>query len=262
MNPLVETERRTPGKWWTDFLHLTYGCSKYSVGCKNCWALEKTGNRVASIGIGRHGHDWSDFTPRECRYFRDEHFKKRYRSNKVWFVSPMSDMFHDSISDEYIRDCFNEMFLSFSHNYVILTKRSGRMSDMIIDLVGSSNTHLGISIENQETYSARMYSALEIAKNTSRRVPIMISLEPILEEIRIEKSCLAELKRGNRQVTVIVGAESGSNRRKPPSIRWVANLKHLCDETGVDFIFKQWPIKGRDGGRIVSGSEYINQDLP
>lgn len=255
MNPLLQQEKKTPGKWWTDFLHLTYGCTKVSDGCKNCWA-DRLAPRIAK-GIERlrgecASEKWKDRTPREWPFVLEDHAIANHRStNKIWFVSPMGDLFHEAISDKYIIDCFRMMDTK-PGQYVVLTKRSERMAMMFgrreINL--SENIHVGISIEDNNNYF-RMYDLIHVGNMSPKYQRLVISFEPLLDSLDPWMCGFKRLSK-DRTVTVIVGCESGKNRREPPPMSEVLKIKTLCAETGCDFILKQWckPRNGKEAEQL------------
>lgn len=124
---------------WTDATwNPVTGCSKVSEGCRNCYAL----------------HDWTRLSaPREKpnvytgRKFTDimvhpERLDQplRWKKPRMIFVNSMSDLFHESVPDEFIAQVFQIMAQCIGkHIFQILTKRPERMMKFI-NACGKSET--------------------------------------------------------------------------------------------------------------------------
>jgi protein gp37 len=155
----------------------------------------------------------------------------------------MGDLFHEAISDEYIERCFRVM-AGKPGQYAVLTKRSERLYDMMrSELEIAENIHIGVSVENYETYFPRvmdLIDSLSVVDVFGNKPNSILSIEPLLEEIQMAALQLEDLKRASDTVTIIVGCESGADRREPPPLAEAIKIKRLCDEAGCDFILKQW----------------------
>ncbi|ACB80891.1 Gp37Gp68 family protein [Methylorubrum populi BJ001] len=108
------------------------GCTIVSPGCTNCYAM-KMAARLEAMGQSRYvgltkpskaGAVWTG----EMRLV-DEALTIPLRRKKptTWFVNSMSDLFHESVPDEWIDRVFAVMALKPQHTFQVLTKRSGRM---------------------------------------------------------------------------------------------------------------------------------------
>lgn len=192
---------------WTDRTwNPVRGCSRVSEGCRHCYA-ERQASRFAGPG-----QPWSGFA-REGRWtgrvelVRSKlHEPLRWRKPSRVFVNSMSDMFHESMSDEAIDRVFAAMSRVPRHTFQVLTKRPNRMraylahpdrpahllrvvDDGIASLEESAriarnwpwplpNVWLGVSVENQSTADARIPILLE----TPARVRF-VSYEPALRPV-------------------------------------------------------------------------------
>ena len=69
------------------------------------------------------------------------------------FVNSMSDLFHEDVPDEYIREVVEVMLQANWHTYQVLTKRSGRMRELLQtrlnDAAAAPQIWWGVSVENQ-----------------------------------------------------------------------------------------------------------------
>jgi protein gp37 len=165
----------------------------------------------------------------------------------IYFVNSMSDIFHEEIPDDYIRQVFDVIRRAPQHTFQILTKRAERMALFFKDSVPPKNAWMGVTVEDIKYGVPRL--------NWLRKVPAFIrfvSVEPLLEDLgRLD---LAGIH------WVIVGGESGPKAR-PMQQEWVLNIKQQCDEQRSAFFFKQWGGWGVDGkkrakkqnGRLLQG---------
>ncbi len=115
----------------------------------------------------------------------------------VYFVNSMSDLFHEDIPDDYIRQVFDVIRRAPQHTFQVLTKRAERMAVFSKDYEPPKNAWLGVTVEDREYGVPRL--------DWLRQVPAFIrfvSVEPLLEDL------------GKLDLTgihwVIVGGESGA----------------------------------------------------
>lgn len=138
-------DQRDGGIAWTDTTwNPTRGCSRVSPGCVNCYA-ERQAARFSGPGQPYEGlvrmhvtryDDGAGVEPvaREPRWtgvvrLVPEHLADplRWRRPRRVFVNSMSDLFHESLSDEDIAAVFGVMAAAPQHTFQILTKRAERM---------------------------------------------------------------------------------------------------------------------------------------
>jgi len=158
----------------------------------------------------------------------------------VIFVNSMSDLFHEEIPVEFIRQVFDVMRTAHWHVFQVLTKRHERLSSMAVDLDWPPNVWMGVSIENRRF----VHRADHL-----RQVPAavrFISAEPLLGTL--EGLDLAGIH------WLIAGGESGAKHR-PVQAAWVRDLRERCVAEGVPFFFKQWGgARSKSGGRLLDGA--------
>jgi len=152
----------------------------------------------------------------------------------------MSDLFHESMPEDFLKTCFDVMERANWHVYQILTKRPHRMLSFVKNY-GEVPDHiwLGTSVE-LAMYKPR----IEILKEVPARTKF-ISFEPLLGPI-------GEVDLGGIS-SAIVGGESGPGHR---SIRaeWVREIQRQCNRQSVAFFFKQWGGRtAKSGGRVLDG---------
>ena len=122
------------GIQWTDATwNPLRGCSRVSEGCRNCYA-EKMAGRFCGPGqpyeglitIGEKGPRWNGKT-KTVPHKLDEPL--RWTKPRMVFVNSMSDLFHESVSFEFIALVFSIMAASPIHTFQVLTKRPARMRE-------------------------------------------------------------------------------------------------------------------------------------
>jgi len=172
--------------WCDETWPLVTGCSKVSEGCDHCWACRlaatrlKHNPRYAGLTTDYHGvrhtYNWTG----EVRLHRDLldkplHWKKPRRV----FVCPTSDLFHEKVPDDFLRDVFRWMRYYNRHTFILLTKRPDRMRRFLETWWPWSrrqNIWYGVSVENQE--------------QADKRIPILLSIPAAVRVVCIEP-CLS-----------------------------------------------------------------------
>src|SRR2546427_3296628 len=131
-------------EWTNATWNPTTGCSKVSPGCKNCYA-ERLSQRLQKMGNPKYRRGFR-FTLHENALNAPLEWKK---PRKI-FVNSMSDLFHESMPEDFLRSCFMVMERANWHVYQILTKRPERMLSFVDRLgFGGVPDHvwLGTSVE-------------------------------------------------------------------------------------------------------------------
>lgn len=251
---------------WTDkSWNPIRGCSVVSEGCRNCYAMQvaarfsgddpKTGKPLAYKGLAYRNESGAHWTG-EVRLI-EEHLDDplRWRKPARIFVNSMSDLFHESIPDEWIHKIFQVMYDAKQHVFQVLTKRPERMLRVISNSVYLTNAPLenvwlGVSIEDQETADKR----LPLLLHTPAAVR-WVSAEPLLGPINLERwlcSCPVKCEMDSGSIPcssdgyldwLVVGGESGP-RARPMNPAWASSLRDQCVAAGVPFFFKQWGAWG------------------
>jgi protein gp37 len=163
----------------------------------------------------------------------------RWRRPKRVFVNSMSDLFHPSVPEEYIRRIFDVMAEASWHTFQILTKRSDRLAALAPALPWPPNVWPGVSVENAR-YVWRI-----VHLQTIPAAIRFLSVEPLLGAI--PRLTLEGIQ------WVIVGGESGGGRR-PMTAAWARDIRDQCVDAGVAFFFKQCGgLTPKAGGRLLDG---------
>jgi len=228
---------------WTDATwNPVRGCTKVSPGCKHCYA-ETFAERFR--GVADHPFE-QGFDLRLVPEALD--LPLRWRASRRIFVNSMSDLFHEHIPDEYVRQVFEVMRQASQHQFQVLTKRSARMAALAATIEIADHVWMGVSVENQK-YVSRI--------NDLRRVHACVrflSIEPLLGPI--PKLDLRDIH------WVIVGGESGPGAR-PMDPAWVRSIRDQCIANEVRFFFKQWGgVRKRATGRVLDGRTWDEMPTP
>ena len=118
----------------------------------------------------------------------------------------MSDLFHEQIPDEFVRDVFGVMEQADWHRYQVLTKRPERVTVLDSELPWPPQIWLGVSVESSR-YLHRIDLLRECGAATAGAI---VGTMPDLNLESID--------------WVIVGGESGPGAR-PMEADWVRNIR-------------------------------------
>lgn len=248
---------------WTDatWNPLT-GCTKLSPaspGCENCYA-----STFAERFRGTPGHYFErgfDVQLRPEKLSVPLHWRKP----RLVFVNSMSDLFHDSVPDDYIAHVFAVMQSCAAHTFQVLTKRHGRMRALLNSSeFWSAVTDFGVEVMSQRPsreqfwpnhgeqlgflpnvwlgVSAETRHWARIRGDALRSTPAAVrflSCEPLLGPLDgIDLSGID---------WVIVGGESGPGHRRL-DVEWARDIRDACVRAETPFFFKQW------GGRTAKAN--------
>ncbi len=212
------------------------GCSKVSTGCVHCYA-ERMSRRLQAMGHPnyRRGFDVA-LHPNVLD------IPLGWRQPQMIFVNSMSDLFHEEVPIDFIREIFDVMHRARWHVFQVLTKRSQRLRKLAPLLDWPSNVWMGVSVETTE-YLRRV----DDLRSTPARVKFL-SLEPLL-------GSLSALELDDID-WVIVGGESGPGAR-PMRKEWALKIRDQCREASVPFFFKQWGgVNRKKTGRLLQGQTW------
>jgi len=227
---------------WTDATwNPVRGCSKVSPGCTHCYA-ETFAERFR--GVPGHPFEFG-FDPRLVPEKLGDPI--RWPKPRKIFVNSMSDLFHETVPDDYIEKVCRVMLAANWHTYQVLTKRADRMAALLRgklrNAAKAANVWWGVSVENKN------HGLPRIAKLRSAEPSVaFLSIEPLLED-------LGQFDlRGIHWV--IVGGESGPGAR-PLEADWVRSIRRQCRAANVPFFFKQWGgVRKARTGRTLDGRTY------
>lgn len=206
-------------EWTEETWNPVTGCTKWSEGCKNCYA-EKMTKRLAAMGQKKYAAGFDNVV------FHTEEMDKNFgKKPKMIFVNSMSDTFHGDVHNAEIKGILEFCAHNYQHTFQILTKRSDRLKHLSYYVSYPSNVWLGVTVE-KDWYKSR----IDDLRKSNAKVKFL-SCEPLLSDL------------GKLDLTginwVIVGGESGPNAR-PCNPDWVRNIQKQCAEQNIPFFFKQW----------------------
>jgi len=124
---------------WADATwYITVGCSKVNTGCAHCYAIRdahrlasnpnpKISAKYSGLTVATdHGPDWSG-TVR----FREQDLFLPFQWRRSRRIFVMTDLFHESITDQQIDKAFVIMGLADWHLFMVLTKRYKRLYEYL-----------------------------------------------------------------------------------------------------------------------------------
>lgn len=220
------------------------GCNKVSDGCKHCYA-ERMAKRLHAMRNPRYENGFNVTLHPDLI----EAPKKWIKPRKI-FVNSMSDLFHEKVPSDFIKQVFNTMNETPQHSYQVLTKRPEKVVELSDQLNFTSNIWMGTSVENE-----KVTNRIDLLKQVPAKVRFL-SCEPLLGP-------LDNLNLSNIH-WVIVGGESGPGAR-PMEESWVRSIRDQCQSQEVAFFFKQWGgVQKHRFGRELDNrtyDEYPTQSL-
>ncbi|MEF2073524.1 DUF5131 family protein [Consotaella aegiceratis] len=235
---------------WTDKTwNPVAGCTIVTAGCTNCYAMRMAA-RLEAMGQEKYRGLTRTSGRRKVwtGQVRLDHGSLRipmtWSKPQMVFVNSMSDLFHEDVPVEFISEVWSVMRATPRHTYQILTKRPGRMADVLRseDFQLLPNVWLGTSVED-----GRVLGRID----DLRRVPAavrFISFEPLIGTVA--GANLLDIH------WAIVGGESGPKARYMDPA-WVDEIESLCRRSGAAFFFKQWGGRNKkEAGRMLNGRTY------
>lgn len=195
-------------------LHMVgFHCVHVSEGCRNCYA-ERLNMSPRFPGHGT-GLPYAKQSEAKVHVFLDEErlaIPLRRRKPTTYFLSSMTDVFADFVSNDMLDRLFAVMAISPQHTFIVLTKRADRMREFvsthtrqsmnakIYSFLGSPigskvkhggewrkpwplpNVWLGVSVEDQATADERIPHLL--ATPAAIRC---LSAEPLLGSLKLNR---------------------------------------------------------------------------
>jgi protein gp37 len=220
-------------EWTESTWNPVTGCSKISLGCKNCYA-ERMARRLQAM----HNVNYKDGFKLTLQSSNIE-LPLRWKQPQLIFVNSMSDLFHKQVPLKFILRIFTVMREANWHTFQILTKRSDRLLALDSKIIWPPNVWMGVSVENSD-YKFRIDDLRQ-----TRAMNKFLSLEPLLGP-------LPDLNFEGID-WIITGGESGPGAR-PLKEEWVIDIRNQCRKNDIPFFFKQWGgVNKKKAGRILDG---------
>lgn len=233
-------------EWTESTWNPVRGCTRVSEGCRFCYA-ERIAARFSGEGLAYEGFAKNTKTgPQWTREVRPVYSllnePLKWKKPRHIFVNSMSDLFHEKIELNYIKEVFAVMEKAYWHKFQILTKRSSRLLEYSPELPWPENVWMGVSVEDSQ-----VLDRIDDLRQTKAHIKFL-SLEPLIGP-------LAKLEL-NGIDWVIVGGESGPGAREMKK-DWVIDIRDQCAAEDVRFFFKQWGgTRKSKRGRELDGRTY------
>jgi protein gp37 len=206
----------------------------------NCYA-ERMAKRLQAMGNPNYENGFELSLHRQSL-----ELPLKWKTPQMIFVNSMSDLFHEKVPFDFIKEVFDVMKLASWHTFQVLTKRSRRLVEYSDKLEWPENVWMGVSVENNN-----YISRIDDLRKTNAFIKF-VSIEPLLGPI--QKVDLSGIN------WVIVGGESGPKSR-PMDPNWPIMIKNECAIQKVPFFFKQWGGTNRKKtGRVLDGKTW--DELP
>ncbi|MEX1182158.1 MAG: phage Gp37/Gp68 family protein [Gemmatimonadota bacterium] len=247
---------RTQIEWTDATWNPTTGCTKVSRGCDNCYAHTLAHGRLSRVylkGLPVLDTPEAAGDPFAMRLWPDRLKQPaKWADARMIFVNSMSDLFHQDVLEDFLREIFTVMLNVDRHVYQVLTKRPARAQRFYrrnADLFGGGpipgHIWLGTSVEDQDA-AFRVGQLVNVPAETR-----FLSCEPLLGPLDLELDGVH---------WVIAGGESGIGYRgMDPS--WARAVRDQCLVQGVPFFFKQWGGRTpKAKGRMLDGRTW--DELP
>lgn len=228
-------------EWTESTWNPVTGCTKISIGCKNCYA-ERMALRLNAMGQPNYRNGFCVTTHPHVL-----NIPLRWKQPRTIFVNSMSDLFHKAVSCDFILEVFDVMHQASHHQFQVLTKRSQRLLQLSAKLQWPANVCMGVTVENSDCIFR-----IEHLRQTAAAIKFL-SIEPLLDLIpHLDLNGID---------WVIVGGESGPGAR-PMRLEWATDIRDQCLDAGVPFFFKQWGgVNKKKNGRLLDGRTWNQTPL-
>jgi len=190
--------------WQEESWNPVTGCTPFSKGCQNCYALPIAGH-LKQNGVDSYKQGFRV-------QLHPERLREPFKINRPCriFVDSMSDLFHEEVSLEFIQKVYNIICDCPQHLFLVVTKRAERLAEILPLLPNPGNLLTAVTVEHPE-YKYRI-KLLQGTKAINR----VIFFEPLLADMG--EIDLTDIK------WAFVGGESGRKSR-PIKKEWIYQLK-------------------------------------
>jgi len=198
------------------------GCSRVDADCINCYA------EALSLKRGWSKFPWTGNHAEQNVVLHPDRLRAPYKLKEPTriFVNSMSDLFHELVPDEFIRQIWNVMLDTPQHVYQILTKRPERAATW--PGPWAPNIWMGTSVGHK-----RAKYRLEALRSCQTQIR-WVSFEPLWEDVDLQPRELDGFQ------WAVVGGESGPNFRQM-LMAWARKIRDHCQEydPAIAFFYKQ-----------------------
>ena len=278
---------RTSIQWTDATWNPLRGCSRISPGCTHCYA-ERIAARFS--GPGRPFDGLASMMPGGPRWTgrvrlvpRAMTQPLRWRRPRRIFVNSVSDLFHESLTNEQIALLFAAMAVAPQHTFQVLTKRARRMRKWFQwaerfapDAGGAGPLRAiweAIACDSEgawpETWDTEegppvgnawplpnvwLGVSVEDQQRADERIPELLSVPAAVRFLSCEPLLgPVEIGSGRGIDWVIVGGESGHGAR-PFDLAWARSLVAQCKAADVALFVKQLGACACDAENGLAGA--------
>jgi len=186
---------------------VTSGCTSLGGGCVSCPSLMEYKNKGWDYKVKVHHERVAE--------------PMLVDDPTCFIVSLGSDLFHEDVSDDFIKSVFTVMNKADYHHFEIATKRVKRLADMSGSLKWTENIMIGTSVET-ENHKWRIDYLCEVP--TENR---FISFAPLLGNVG--KVDLSGIK-------IAGGSGEEWELKRPFDPEWLANIRKQCEAQKTQWI--------------------------
>ena len=253
------------GRFWNKAWSLVRGCSHVSPGCDHCW--------LASMARRFDPDTVDDATGRFTgQVFADtDRLDIPLKRRKPTVYAVWSDLFHESVPDEFIGNALGVMYEARQHYFIIVTKRPEQAARFIQKYTApggsmppyvAPNVIILVTMEDQQRADERAPYALQLA---SMGWKVGALCEPMLGPVDLIRAGLIEYDSVGDTTPgtgisfshsllswIITGGESGPGAR-PANPDWFRSLRDRSQAAGVPFLLKHIDKKH---GRLLDEQEH------
>lgn len=270
---------------------LAMRCTPVSQGCTNCWHLTMADRLAANPTISAHAR--MAYAGKCAPLLIQKRLTAPLRRKKPATIGVqfMGDLLHEDVPTHVIRSVLTVVALAPQHTFLILTKRSQRMKE----LLGSRKFRGELRYAHRSNALRRGLPdpadsdvwddpsfplptniigmvTVEDQEQADKRIPDLLatplavrglSAEPLLGAIDMSKWIFigpsnrglgpGPIKTYSPLGWVIVGGEAGPGAR-PMHPDWAREIKHQCQAANIPYFFKGW-------GAWVPSGQSENQSL-
>lgn len=240
--------------WTNETWNPVIGCSRVSEGCRNCYA-EQLAVRLVNMGRDEYG-GLTNGDLRKPRWTGKLRFiparlaqPRTWRTPRMVFVNSMSDLLHEQVTADQIRQVIDVMAATPRHTYQVLTKRSERLAELHdAGIRWPDNVWLGVSVEDQAAADRHVPRLI-----ASRYAKVLwVSYEPAIGPV--DWSPWA-----SHLDWIVVGGESGANARAfDPD--WARTTLTTFGRAGKPVFVKQLGTRWAGGAR--KGNKPVEDGWP
>ena len=252
--PMTSEKRCGDGLYWDRAWSLVEGCTPIGAGCAHCWAAAATHMRACQRNQKIRWRykglttDTGAFNGAIRMQISALHSHEGLRTPTVFAV--WNDLFHEAVHTGFIKHAVGCMNEARRHRFIVLTKRPWRMVPFVRDLAAHPpNVIFGLSASTQGELAAMG----EYIRRTALALPLMLSLEPLLEPVTLPRE-VAWLD------WVVVGAETGPGRR-PCDPEWMLAVVRQCGGAGIPVFVKAANDEAGGRGRLLTRFGDLPADL-